>query len=131
MPLGRVATVAVLALAAACSSGSSRITDPRHPGDATELLRRVRRDGPILVKGTHPYWLIKASRAPIAMDAHLRGNGACILRPIRIHSMYSEFEDCTGGSYDSQDLWKYPSRVAADGSMTVDLSRTVEVNPSG
>ena len=130
MPRWRIATVALLALAAACTSGSSEITDPRHPGNAKELLQQVKRSGPILVKGIHPYWLITGHPAPIAMDAHLRGHGDCILQPVH-RRIDSQFKDCTGGSYDSQDLWKYPSRVVADGSVIVDLSRTVQVNPSG
>jgi hypothetical protein len=122
-------TMAVLVLAAACSSGSSTITDPRHPGDAKELLQRVKRHGPILVKGTHPYWLIRGYRAPIAMVARYGEHGGCLLRPIP-NPMYDLFKDCSG-EYDSADLDKYPSHVASDGSMTVDLSRTVPVNPSG
>jgi hypothetical protein len=116
------------------------MTDSRHPGDATELLQRIKRDGPILVKGTHPYWLISSydaafrpTRPLIAMYPYIRGYG-CILRPIRVGRGYNEFRDsprCTNGGYSADDLFKYPLHVASGGSVTIDTSHTVEVNPSG
>jgi len=132
--------VVVVAVAASCSSSGTSARDSRHPGDAEELLQRIKADGPILVKGPPPYWLVASYDASfhptpplVAMYPHIKGYD-CILQPIRTHGRYIQFRDpprCSNGSYDASDLFKYPLRVTEDGSVTVDLSHTVEVNPSG
>jgi hypothetical protein len=118
------------------------MSDSRHPGNAKELLREIKRDDgrPTLIRGAKPYWLIPSHddafhiTGPLrAMYPNIKGYD-CLLRPIHIRNGYNQFKDaprCTNGTYEAEDLLMYPLHVAGDGSITVDTSHTVEVNPPG
>lgn len=139
----RVAAISVAMLAtASCTSSGSASTDLRHPGNAKDLLQRIKRDDgrPILVRGPTPYWLIPSYNAAFhvtgplrAMYPYIKGYD-CLLQPWHTGNGYNQFKDaprCTNGGYDAEDLLMYPLHVATDGSVTVDTTHTVEVNPSG
>lgn len=141
-PCRAAALVVALVVTVSCSSSGPARADPRHPGNASELLKRIKRnDGrPILIKGATPYWLIPSNDAAFhvtgplrAMYPYIKGYD-CLLRPVHIGNGYNQFQDapqCTNGGYDAEDLFMYPLHVATDGSVTVDTNHTIEVNPSG
>jgi len=142
-----VGLVGLVLCLSACEGGSSdastATTTARHPGSSSDLRRRILREGPVLIKGDDPYWLVvvywgdfSQTGQLVALYPYIEGH-RCLLQP-RPHprgtardyrNNLSLRDPCDGGQYSAVDLQRYDLSVARDGKVTVDTRHKQNILP--